>query len=130
MATMNGTAPNGTASLASARRTELAAFLRTRRERIQPEDVGLPPGTRRRTAGLRREELAQLAGVGVTWYTWLEQGRKINASVQVLDAIATTLRLDATEAAHPFRLAGLPGAAAGAAGCGRCPLPPGGPQVL
>ncbi len=85
----NGSASNGTAGLASARRTELAAFLRARRERILPEDVGLPPGTRRRTAGLRREELAQLAGVGVTWYTWLEQGRKINASVQVLDAIAT-----------------------------------------
>jgi len=58
----------------TARRTELAAFLRSRRERISPEDVGLPAGTRRRTAGLRREELAQLAGVGVTWYTWLEQG--------------------------------------------------------
>ena len=112
MATMNGSAPNGTASVASARRTELAAFLRARRERIQPEDVGLPPGTRRRTAGLRREELAQLAGVGVTWYTWLEQGRKINASVQVLDAIATTLRLDATERAHLFRLADVPGATA------------------
>ena len=51
----NGTAPNGTASVASARRPELAAFLRSRRERIQPEDVGLPPGARRRTAGLRRE---------------------------------------------------------------------------
>src|SRR6202789_2134378 len=109
MATMNGSATmNGTASLASARRTELAAFLRSRRERIQPEDVGLPPGARRRTAGLRREELAQLAGVGVTWYTWLEQGRKINASVQVLDAIARTLRLDATERAHLFRLADVP----------------------
>ena len=83
VSTINGTA---------ARRTELAAFLRTRRERISPEDVGLPPGTRRRTAGLRREELAQLAGVGVTWYTWLEQGRPINASVQVLDAIARTLQ--------------------------------------
>src|SRR5215472_16403988 len=86
-----------------ARRTELAAFLRTRRERITPEDVGLPAGSRRRTAGLRREELAQLAGVGVTWYTWLEQGRRINASVQVLDAVARTLRLDTTERAHLFR---------------------------
>ena len=103
----HGSAP---ATVASARRTELAAFLRARRERISPEDVGLPPGTRRRTAGLRREELAQLAGVGVTWYTWLEQGRPINASVQVLDAIATTLRLDAVERAHLFRLADLPGA--------------------
>ena len=107
----------------TARRTELAAFLRSRRERIRPEDVGLPVGTRRRTAGLRREELAQLAGVGVTWYTWLEQGRQINASVQVLDAIARTLRLDATERGHLFRLADVPGAA-GPADCVECPLPP------
>jgi transcriptional regulator with XRE-family HTH domain len=120
------TAPKATA----ARRTELAAFLRARRERINPEDVGLPPGTRRRTAGLRREELAQLAGVGVTWYTWLEQGRPINASVQVLDAVATTLRLDAVERAHLFRLADLPGAATAAADCGDCPLPPEVQQIL
>ncbi|HVT71363.1 MAG TPA: helix-turn-helix transcriptional regulator [Trebonia sp.] len=131
--TMNGTG-NGTgdgsgqrasaASAASAaRRTELAAFLRSRRERISPEDVGLPPGTRRRTAGLRREELAQLAGVGVTWYTWLEQGRPINASVQVLDAVARTLRLDAAERAHLFRLADVPGALP-APGCDDCVLPP------
>src|ERR1700742_2428459 len=113
------TAPKATA----ARRTELAAFLRARRERISPEDVGLPPGTRRRTAGLRREELAQLAGVGVTWYTWLEQGRPINASVQVLDAVASTLRLDAVERAHLFRLADLPGAATAAADCPDCWLP-------
>ncbi len=112
-------------STSSARRTELAAFLRSRRERISPEDVGLPPGTRRRTAGLRREELAQLAGVGVTWYTWLEQGRPINASVQVLDAIARTLRLDAVERGHLFRLADVPGAAGtGPADCPECPLPP------
>ena len=88
------------------RRDELAAFLRSRRERITPEDVGLPGGyRRRRTAGLRREEVAQLAGVGVTWYTWLEQGRPIRASVQVLDAVARTLRLDAVERQHLFRLA-------------------------
>jgi transcriptional regulator with XRE-family HTH domain len=99
----------GGASRAIERRTELAAFLRTRRERIRPEDVGLPPGSRRRTAGLRREEVAQLAGVGVTWYTWLEQGRPINASSQVLDAIARTLKLDAVERAHLFRLADVPG---------------------
>jgi transcriptional regulator with XRE-family HTH domain len=117
------------ATATAARRTELAAFLRARRERIGPEDVGLPPGIRRRTAGLRREELALLAGVGVTWYTWLEQGRPINASVQVLDAIATTLRLDAVERAHLFRLADLPGAAA-AADCADCPLPPEVQQVL
>jgi hypothetical protein len=66
------------------RRTELAQFLRTRRERIVPQQVGLPPGTRRRTPGLRREELALLAGVGATWYTWLEQGRAITVSGQVL----------------------------------------------
>jgi transcriptional regulator with XRE-family HTH domain len=114
-----------TASTSSARRTELAAFLRSRRERISPEDVGLPPGTRRRTAGLRREELAQLAGVGVTWYTWLEQGRPINASIQVLDAIARTLRLDAVERGHLFRLADVPGAdGPGTADCSDCPLPP------
>ena len=90
------------------RRAELAAFLRSRRERITPSDVGLPGGLRRRTPGLRREEVAQLAGVGVTWYTWLEQGRPINASVQVLDAVARTLRLDQTEREHLFRLAERP----------------------
>jgi transcriptional regulator with XRE-family HTH domain len=119
----------GRQSATAARRTELAAFLRSRRERISPEDVGLPGGTRRRTAGLRREELAQLAGVGVTWYTWLEQGRPINASVQVLDAIARTLRLDATERGHLFRLADVPGAA-GPADCPECPLPPQVQQIL
>ena len=123
---MNGTASQ---SASSVRRTELAAFLRTRRERISPEEVGLPPGTRRRTSGLRREELAQLAGVGVTWYTWLEQGRPINASVQVLDAVSRTLRLDPTERAHLFRLADVPGAAT-LAGCDDCPLPPQVQQIL
>jgi transcriptional regulator with XRE-family HTH domain len=90
------------------RRRELAAFLRTRRDRLTPEDVGLPPGYRRRTPGLRREEVAQLSGVGVTWYTWLEQGRPINASAQVLEAVARTLRLDESEHAHLFTLAGVP----------------------
>ncbi len=113
----------------SARRTELAAFLRSRRERVRPEDVGLPPGQRRRTAGLRREEVAQLAGVGVTWYTWLEQGRPIHASVQVLDAVARTLMLDPVERAHLFRLAEVPGAA-GVASCDDCPLPPEVQQVI
>ncbi|MFN2562915.1 MAG: helix-turn-helix transcriptional regulator [Jatrophihabitans sp.] len=92
-----------------ARRDELAAFLRNRRERVTPADVGLAPGTRRRTPGLRREEVAQLAGVGVTWYTWLEQGRPINASVQVLDAIARVLRLGPSERWHLYRLAEVPG---------------------
>jgi transcriptional regulator with XRE-family HTH domain len=87
------------------RRAELAQFLRARRERLSPEQVGLPPGPRRRTPGLRREELALLAGVGITWYTWLEQGRPINASMQVLDAVARTLRLDLAEREHLYRLA-------------------------
>ena len=90
------------------RRQELAGFLRSRRERIAPEQVGLPPASRRRTPGLRREEVATLAGVGVTWYTWLEQGRDINASPQVLDAIARTLLLDPHERDHLFRLADAP----------------------
>jgi len=88
------------------RRHELGAFLRSRRERITPQQVGLRPSRRRRTPGLRREEVAQVAGVGVTWYTWLEQGRDINASAQVLDAIARTLLFDAHERAHLFTLAG------------------------
>ena len=90
------------------RRQELAGFLRSRRERIAPEQVGLPPAARRRTPGLRREEVATLAGVGVTWYTWLEQGRDINASPQVLDAVARTLLLDPHERDHLFRLADVP----------------------
>jgi MmyB-like transcription regulator ligand binding domain/Helix-turn-helix domain len=93
---------------ASGRRRELAGFLRSRRERIAPEQVGLPPATRRRTPGLRREEVAILAGVGVTWYTWLEQGRDINASPQVLDAVSRTLLLDPHEREHLFRLADVP----------------------
>jgi transcriptional regulator with XRE-family HTH domain len=90
------------------RRDELADFLRRKRESIKPEDVGLVGGGRRRTPGLRREEVAQLAGVGSTWYTWLEQGRDINPSPQVLDAIARTLLFDANERAHLFTLAGMP----------------------
>ena len=90
------------------RRQELASFLRSRRERISPEQAGLPATGRRRTPGLRREEVAQLAGVGVTWYTWLEQSRDINVSEQVLAAIASTLRLDPYERVHLYTLAGHP----------------------
>ncbi|SER80608.1 Helix-turn-helix domain-containing protein [Streptomyces sp. yr375] len=93
------------ASGSEIRRHELAAFLRSRRERITPEQVGLPRGTRRRTPGLRREEVAHLSAVGVTWYTWLEQSRDIHVSVQVLDALARTLELDPSERAHLFQLA-------------------------
>ncbi|MFG3049463.1 helix-turn-helix transcriptional regulator [Kitasatospora sp. NPDC048239] len=99
-------AANPAVAPAEARRHELAAFLRSRRERIAPEQVGLPPTGRRRTPGLRREEVAQLASVGVTWYTWLEQGRGIQVSTQVLDAVARALLLDPSERAHLFTLAG------------------------
>ena len=87
------------------RRAELGSFLKARRAALRPEDVGLPPGPRRRTPGLRREEVALLAGVGVSWYTWLEQGRPINASWQVLDAVAGTLQLDGAGRWHLYRLA-------------------------
>lgn len=90
----------------AARRAELAAFLRSRRERITPEQVGLPRGARRRTPGLRREEVAHLGAVGVTWYTWLEQARDIHVSPQVLDAVARALLLDRAERSHLFALAG------------------------
>jgi transcriptional regulator with XRE-family HTH domain len=89
------------------RRQELGTFLRSRRERITPQQVGLIAAGRRRTPGLRREELAQMAGVGVTWYTWLEQGRDINVSGQVLEAVCRALLLDASERAHVLTLAGL-----------------------
>jgi hypothetical protein len=102
--TRDRTAPGGAA--AESRRRELASFLRSRRERISPEQVGLPPGRRRRTPGLRREEVAQLAAVGVTWYTWLEQAREIQVSGQVADAIARALMLDRVERRHLFTLAG------------------------
>ncbi|MFD0436235.1 helix-turn-helix transcriptional regulator [Streptomyces chartreusis] len=103
--TATADASHGTGASAI-RRHELAAFLRHRREHIAPEQVGLPRGSRRRTPGLRREEVAQLAAVGVTWYTWLEQARDIQVSVQVLDALARTLMLDPSERSHLFQLAG------------------------
>ncbi len=93
-------------SAETVRRGELAAFLRSRRERIAPEQAGLPRGPRRRTPGLRREEVAHLSTVGVTWYTWLEQARDIQVSAQVLDALSRALMLDASERAHLFALAG------------------------
>src|SRR5579871_4158020 len=86
------------------RRAELADFLRRRRADIQPADVGLPEGGRRRTPGLRREEVALLAGVGTTWYTWLEQGRDVKPSAEVLTAIADALKFDPAERRHIFAL--------------------------
>ncbi|HVE18859.1 MAG TPA: helix-turn-helix transcriptional regulator, partial [Ilumatobacteraceae bacterium] len=87
------------------RRDELAAFLRAHRDALAPTDVGLPVGRSRRTKGLRREEIAMLAGVSVTWYTWLEQGRPINASVDVLSALARAMRLDDAARQHLLTLA-------------------------
>ncbi|EWM10617.1 helix-turn-helix transcriptional regulator [Kutzneria sp. 744] len=87
-------------------RTELSEFLRTRRARLTPGDVGLPEfGRRRRVPGLRREELAQLAGVSVAYYTRLEQGNGRNVSVEVLDAISAALKLSDAEHAHLLHLA-------------------------
>jgi transcriptional regulator with XRE-family HTH domain len=86
--------------------SELGAFLRARRGRVQPVDVGLPPGTgRRRTPGLRREELAALAGISIDYYVRLEQGRETNPSVSVLNALARALLLDRQAKAHLFELA-------------------------
>jgi transcriptional regulator with XRE-family HTH domain len=75
----------------------LGQLLRSRRERLAPGDVGLPAGSRRRTAGLRREEVALLANMSATYYTFLEQGRPVRPSAQVLDALASALRMSATE---------------------------------
>lgn len=98
-------------------RRELGDFLRSRRERLSPGEVGLPSTGRRRTPGLRREEAAVLAGVGVTWYTWLEQGRTINVSMQVLTAISRALRLNDEESQHLLRLAGMQPAEPEAVSC-------------
>src|SRR6478609_1534604 len=87
------------------RHHELSEFLRSRRARLSPEQVGLPRGTRRRTPGLRREEVALLAGVSPEWYTWLEQGRDINFSIQLLESLARVLQLDANEREHLFLIA-------------------------
>jgi len=87
------------------RRQELGDFLRTRRARISAADMGLPASGRRRTAGLRREEVAQLAGMSVTWYTWLEQARPISVSAEMLDNLARVLRLDSIERIQLFQLA-------------------------
>ncbi|RRJ62828.1 XRE family transcriptional regulator [Paenibacillus oralis] len=87
------------------RYAELSRFLRTRRERITPKQAGLPESGRRRTPGLRRGEVALLADVGLDWYTYLEQGRHINVSAEVLERIAGVLRLDESERRHLFHLA-------------------------
>ncbi|MBV6273350.1 helix-turn-helix transcriptional regulator [Alcaligenaceae bacterium CGII-47] len=89
----------------SARRRALGAFLRSARARTQPADHGLPAGVRRRTPGLRREELAQLCGISATWYTWIEQGREVSVSVAVWQRLADVLGLARAERHYLFDLA-------------------------
>lgn len=100
--TMSGTNPG----IGDAHERALGTFLRSRRERLSPQSVGLPGAEYRRTPGLRREEVAALSGMSLTWYTWLEQGRHIKVSRQVLSALARTLQLSESEQLHMYRLAG------------------------
>jgi transcriptional regulator with XRE-family HTH domain len=86
--------------MTGSRHAEFGNFLRSRREKLTPKAVGLPVGRRRRTLGLRREEVAELAGIGVDWYIRLEQGRTVNPSASTVDALARALRLSKTEHAH------------------------------
>ncbi|MDR3497891.1 MAG: helix-turn-helix transcriptional regulator [Parvibaculum sp.] len=86
--------------MGQADRSELGDFLRSRREKLTPKAAGLPAGRRRRTPGLRREEVAELAGIGVDWYIRLEQGRAVNPSLTTVDALARALRLGKAEHAH------------------------------
>ncbi|MCW5737498.1 MAG: helix-turn-helix domain-containing protein [Enhydrobacter sp.] len=88
-----------------ARRSELGDFLRSRRQRLRPESVGLQATRRRRTPGLRREEVAELAGIGIDWYVRLEQGRSVNPSLATIDALARALRLGKAEHDHLRALA-------------------------
>lgn len=90
-----------------AQRAEIGHFLQTRRAMITPQDVGLPDAGRRRTPGLRREEVSLLAGMSVSWYTWLEQGRKVNLTQETLAKVGRSLRLSDLERAYLFRLAGF-----------------------
>jgi transcriptional regulator with XRE-family HTH domain len=99
----------------------LGQLLRSRRERLVPADVGLPAGSRRRTAGLRREEVALLANLSVTYYTFLEQGRQVRPSPQVLDALAAALRMSAAERRYLHVLAYGPGATGGPAPAASAP---------
>lgn len=97
---------NANQKLSQSRRQDIANLLKSRRYHIQPQEVGLPEGSRRRTPGLRREEVSQLSGISLEWYTWLEQARDIRASVQTLRKIAKTLCLQPSEEALLLRLSG------------------------
>ena len=98
---------DGTSASQDERRRAFATFLRSRRERLAPSEVGLPNGFRRRTSGLRREEVAQLAGVGVTWYTWLEQGRRVSPSAEVLDALVNNAGIGTSGARRELSVEGF-----------------------
>ena len=87
------------------RRKALAEFLNVVRQRCAPEDFGFARGARRRTTGLRREEVAQLIGISPTWYTWIEQAREVNVSAATLDRLAATLHLTRSERAYLFAMA-------------------------
>ncbi|HTN98759.1 MAG TPA: helix-turn-helix transcriptional regulator, partial [Nordella sp.] len=87
------------------RRHELGHFLKARRARLKPADLGLKPSPRRRAVGLLREEVASAAGMSATWYTWMEQGRPTNPSLHLLERLARVLKLDPVERAHLFQLA-------------------------
>jgi len=95
-----------TARQAATKRRELGDFLRAHRARLTPISLGLPTGGRRRTPGLRREEVAQSCGMSATWYTWLEQGRDVSASAIALSTLARTLQLTPAERTYLFELAG------------------------
>src|SRR5262245_50905851 len=90
----------------SEQRRELGEFVRAHRERLTPAAIGLPAGSRRRTPGLRREEVAQLCGLSATWYSWIEQGRDVSVSPTALARLAVALRLGRAERAYLFELAG------------------------
>lgn len=87
------------------RRKELGEFLQALRQRGTPEEFGFPSGARRRTQGLRREEVAQLAGISATWYTWIEQGREVNVSAEALERLASALKLSKSERTYLFDMA-------------------------
>ncbi|HEX7685987.1 MAG TPA: helix-turn-helix transcriptional regulator [Trinickia sp.] len=105
-ATQSGAPPGADAPPEASPARALGEFIRAHRERLSPQAVGLPPGPRRRTPGLRREEVAQLCGVSPTWYTWIEQGRPVSASSDALARIAVALQLSRAERAYLFELAG------------------------
>jgi transcriptional regulator with XRE-family HTH domain len=94
------------ASLTTEQRQELGQFIRSQREKLAPAEAGLALGPRRRTPGLRREEVAQLCGMSVTWYTWIEQGRDVSASPLALARLAVALGMSKAERAYLFELAG------------------------